>query len=349
MPPPPTGFVRPAPPPPTPPRAPTAARPAPRPAAPPAPPRGRFRNALAALLAVVATACLATAAVLSWTSTALFTPDGFAAVASDGVDDPALVAATNAILVTALAEPLGAAIAASTAVAPTTGPGFEDALNSAAATAASSPEALQAWTDALRTTQVRVEDLLDGAEPSEPEITTTTVTVDLTAAAAAARDQLAQSGFPAVGGVPVGLANRTVTADASAYDWGDLRDASAAWPGFLAAGLALTTVAFLLSTRKPRLTLLLGADLLTAAALVWLFARLAGSVAGDRGATAADQELLAALAQPYVQSLSGRAVGIAVIGGLVLLIALVLLSVGSHRRRDVASSSDRPAQGRTTA
>jgi multisubunit Na+/H+ antiporter MnhC subunit len=301
----------------------------------------RARNFFAALFAVVATALIATSVLLGWIDRTVVPTASFVATGGPSITDPAIADPLQAQLnaeVLAQLTPLVAGTSVTT-TAPFDAQAFNTAVTQASTAAVASPIARASWDAALTATHSRAIALARGAEPTPTEIDGTSLAVDLGPLAAATRDQVALAGYPSVAGAQFPVAPFVVNSSSSAVEGADVVRLAETW-GWLAfaLGLVAAAAAFLLSTRKGRLTLLLGADLMVAAGLLWVTAKLVGNVAGDRGLTPADQDALAALYAPFEASLQQNAVFTAIIGGICIVTAVTILAVQAQSDRRVRSS-----------
>lgn len=303
----------------------------------------RLRNVLAALLAVVATGLIASSVLLGWVDRTVLPTPSFVKTGGPVITDPAVAVPLQQQLTEQVGAQLTSIVTTTgdSASAPFDAGAFNTAVAQAAEAAVASPVARASWDAALRATHVRSLDLARGAEPTPDELDGTAIVVDLGPLAAATRDQVALAGFPSVAGAQFGVAPYAITSSSSAVEASDgIRIADQwGWPLFL-LGLLAAAAAYTSSTRKGRLTLLLGADLLVAAGALWVTARLVGNVAGDRGVTPDDQAALAALYAPFGRSLQQEATLTAVIGGILVIAAIIVLSVQGSSERRVRSSND---------
>jgi multisubunit Na+/H+ antiporter MnhC subunit len=328
--------------------------PAPPPVATSVPPRvviavrePRARNFFAALFAVLATALIASSVLLGWVDRTVLPTESFVRTGGPAITDPAIAGPLQAQLsaeVLAQLTPLVAGTS-TTSTLEFDANAFNSTVSQAAAVVVASPVARASWDAALTTTHTRSVELARGAAPAQGEIVGTTLSVDLVPLAIATRDQVALAGYPSVAGAEFPVTPFVITATSSASQANEVvRIVDRwAWPAF-ALGLLAAAIAYLLSTRKGRLTLLLGADLLVAAAVLWVTAQLVGNVAGERGLTPQDQDALAALYAPFGNSLQQNAVFTALVGGVFIVAAVIVLSVQAQSDRRVRSS--RPAPGR---
>jgi hypothetical protein len=324
------------------PQAPQAA-PAPRPVVIPVR-EPRARNFFAALFAVLATGLIASSVLLGWIDRTVLPTATFVSTAGPAIDDPAIAGPMQAQLsaeVLAQLTPVVAGTTTNTAL-DFDANAFSATVSQAAAGAVASPVAQASFDAALTATHERSIALARGAQTPAAADEGTTLTVDLSPLAVITRDQVALAGYPSVAGATFPVTPFVVTSTASAAEGGDIvRFAETwGWPAF-GLGLLAAVLAYLLSTRKGRLTLLFGADLLVAAGVLWVTARLVGNVAGERGLTLTDQEALAALYAPFGRSLQSNAVLTAVIGGVVIVTAIIILSVQAQSDRRVRSSQPR--------
>jgi hypothetical protein len=307
----------------------------------------RVSNFFAALFAVVATALIATSAFLGWIDRTVIPTEAFVKTGAVTITDPAIAGPMQAQLSAEVLTQLTPLVndTGTTSTVAFDAAAFDATVTQAAAAAVASPVARASWEAGLTATHARSVALARGAEPTVTEIDGTSLVIDLGPLAALTRDQVALAGYPSVAGAEFAVAPYVVSSSSSAVEAADLVNwaDSWAWAAF-GLGLLAAAVAYLLSTRKGRLTLLLGADLLVAAGVLWVTAKLVGNVAGDRGLTPADQEALAALYAPFGRSLQENAVLTALIGGVVIVTAIIILSVQAQSDRRVRSSQPNPGR-----
>jgi hypothetical protein len=342
VPPPPPGFQFP------PPAVPPVAAPPPAPAsipAAPAPvaarpttraPRQQGRNALAAVLAIVAAGAIAASVVLAWVDGQILNGPRFVTTSAPAATDPATTTIVSGLLVDgvgATLRPIVEAPREDGTIADVTA--FEAALEAAAGQAATSQEWVALWGQGWAAQVARTQALLDGAPPTQAELDGTAVTFALDPLAVLVRDQVALAGFPEVAGQPVATPPLTVRTTSTLAD--EL-DTVAAWDGrwwlVLLGGVVAAAAAFAASTRRERLALLLGADLIVGGAAVWLFATLAGDVAGERGLDESSRTILSATYVPFGDLLARNGVITALVGAGVLVLGVVaVVAIRSQQRR----------------
>lgn len=306
-----------------------------------------LRNFFAALLAVVATALIATSVFLGWIDRTILPTPAFTNTGASAITDPAVADPLQNQLSAEVVAQL-TPIVSGTATSSTLefdAAAFATTVDQAATAAVASPVARASWEAALARTHERSLALARGAEPILAEIDGTTLAVDLGPLAVVTREQVALAGYPSVAGVEFVVNPFVVQSSSSAVEAADLVRLADTWVWIaFVLGLIAAACAFLLSTRKGRLTLLLGADLAVAGGVLWVTATLVGNVAGERGLTPTDQEALAALYAPFGASLQQSAVLTAAIGGICVVTAVIILSVQAQSERRVRSS--RPNAGR---
>jgi hypothetical protein len=305
-------------------------------------PRQRGRNALAALLAIVAAGAIAASVVLAWVDGQILNGPRFVATSTPAATDPATTTIVANELVAGVGETLRPIVEAPRedgTIADITA--FEAALEAAAGQAAASPEWVTLWSQGWAAQVERTRALLDGAPPTQAELDGTSVTFVLDPLAVLVRDQVALAGFPEVAGQPVATPALTIRTTSTLADELDtVADWDGRWWLVLLGGVAAAAAAFAASTRRDRLALLLGADLIVGGAAVWLFATLAGDVAGERGLDESSRSILAATYVPFGELLARNGVITALVGAGVVVVGLVaVIAIRSQQRRVRSISS----------
>jgi hypothetical protein len=302
--------------------------------------RAKFRNGVALLLAVVATALICSSVGLSFVERDVIAVDGLVANARPSATATPVTQTLSNTLTTTVGDALRPI---ATAPLPDGTPpdtaGFEAALTTAAANAVSSPTWIAQWDAGWRATGTTTQALID-APRTQPAVAGSSVTVDATPLAVGMRDQIAASGFPEVGGVDVGTASLVIATNLSPTDAQPfLRFAQDYWWLPLLLGIVVAALAYWASTRRWRLTLFLGADLVAGAGALWLLAVLGGRVIDDRGLDPVSVELLPTVYAPFGASLTTMAALTAAIGGLLVLLGLLGLTLRRPAQPRVASTT----------
>jgi hypothetical protein len=311
----------------------------------------RARNALAALLAIVAAAAIAVSAGLAWVHGQVLDGPRFVANAAPAATDPA----TTQVVASLLVQDVGGALRPVVEAPRDDGSlpdtqAFELSLDTAAAEAAISPQWVALWSQGWATYAERTRALLGGAPPTQQELDGTTVTFALAPLADQVRDQVALAGYPEVAGLPVSTQPLTLrTTSTLADEVSPLTSWPERWWLVLLLGLVSAGSAYAVSTRRGRLSLLLGADLIAGGAAIWLLATLAGGVAGERGLDESSRSILSATYQPFGELLARDGVITGVVGAFVMVLGLVAIVAARQQDRRVRSVASTQRQGSTAA
>jgi len=308
------------------------------------------RNRVAVVLVILASGLLGLTAITTWVNGRLISTSGYVSTVQPVAANPEVIDAVTEELLTQIGDPL---LDQADGLAGTpSGPDgaelqpdlFEPEVVSAIASAIASPTFAAVWASGQTATQTQIVALLDGAVPTQQQLDGTDVVIDLAPLSPLISAQLAQAGYAfAAAGTPVPapleirttstVAPYTETLDALRGLW---------WLIPFLAVLALAG-AYAFSTRRLRLTLVLGVDVALAMGAVVLTGRLLKKVAGEGGVGLQDQSLLTAMYEPFGQALTRSGVIGAVVGGVIALVAIIAISIRGARERRVRSQQRREA------
>jgi len=308
------------------------------------------RNRLAVLLLIVAVGLVAAGTVTSWINGRLISTTGFVSTVQSAAQSPEVVNAATTQLLTQVGQPL--IEQGSTITSRATGPdgqpldanAFTASVANAIDAAVASPTFTSVWSYGQAATQTQVVALIDGAVPTQQQFDGTQISIDLTPVSAVVIAQLVNQGYTFAASnapAPAPLVIRT-TASAAPYTK-TLATIRSLWWLFPLLGVFALAGAYAASSRRLRLTLLFGVDLALAMGGVVLISRLLQNVVGERGIALPDQQLLEATYRPLGAALSRIGIIGAIIGGVIALVALVLISVRAGRERRVRSAERREA------
>lgn len=308
------------------------------------------RNRAAVLLVILASGLLGLTAITTWVNGRLISTSGYVSTVQPVAASPEVVDAVTEQLLTQVGDPL-LAQAESLAGTPSGPDGaelqpdlFEPDVVSAISSAVASPTFAAVWASGQTATQTQIVALIDGAVPTQQQLDGTDFVIDLAPLAPVISAQLVQAGYNFTAtSTPVPrpleirttstVANTTQTLDSLRGLW---------WVIPFLAVLALAG-AYAFSTRRLRLTLVFGIDLALAMGAVVLTSRLLKNVAGEGGVGLQDQNLLTAMYVPFGQALTRSGVIGAVVGGVIVLGAIIAISIRGAQERRVRSQQRREA------
>lgn len=303
----------------------------------------RIRNGIAALFTLLGATLILGAVLSSWIAADISDDTGFRANILASAQDPVVVAAatdqmtaelTTSLLADLAATPLATGPDGSTPTAPTP---EQLGVAEAAQRAATSSEFAEQWVVGWSAGRPLwfVPSNTSWYQTTQSTTQTTTITINTEPAAAVARDQIAAAGWPSFAGADLDTTGLVITVEPEPLaGLSQLPDARTA---LLGGGVALLTVAYLLSTRRKRLTLLLGAELVAGAVALWLLTLLMKQQVTRAGVTDLDSALSAAAFAPFSHALQVSSWITGGLGLFLILVALTALSFRTDEERHVRS------------
>jgi hypothetical protein len=306
----------------------------------------RVRNGAAALLTLLSSALILGSVLAGWIHHEVLDTEGYTRNIRASADDPVVVAAATEVMASDLttnllndlaSQPLSVNPDGTPIPTPTP---EELGVREAALRAAASPVFTDQWATgwlAARPLWFVSPDTVSASGPSSRIIV-----VNLEPVEAIARDQIAANGWPSFGGAPLTSNGLVITAQIDPLD--ELSGLPDARWRILGVGIVLLALAYLFSTRRRRLTLLLGAELLVGGLALWLLTPILQQQVARAGAALIDQELLRAAFGPFGRALAVDAWVTAGIGLFLVLVALTALSFRTDEERHVRSRHSRGAQ-----